>query len=876
MASSNDFDIPVEVAGIRFRNPFYVASGPTTMKIEQLKRIEETGWGGASLKLTLDPPPYINRRPRYGYYEMEQALTFTAEKRLTLEELLKLIDAGRKETSEIVLFSNITYAGEKGIEGWVEMAKKCENAGAHINELNMCCPNMSFNVEMSGEDTGGPKTGASLGQNRDAIVQLVKAIKEETSIPLFVKITPEGGGQAEIAKAALEAGADAVGSNANRLAVPPVNLDRPTKSMYHLQEEIGMACMNSRWLLPLGKRDVYMIRRLVGPDHTLTATGGVTFWRDAVEMAMCGADLVGMCASTLVYGYGFMPEFIQGVKQYMKEKGYKNFSDMRDILVPALTSAPDLTIYEGHAQKKDENLSAPCRNACPMQLPIQGILARVAQRKFKEAYDLIQSCGPLQEVCSRICDHPCEAECIRGQKDAPLNIMGVKRFVMDYAAEKGWEPEIEKEPSNGMKAAVVGAGPAGLSAAFHLARAGYGVTVFEKESKAGGTIKKYIPGFRMDITYLDKEIEKIRQLGVKFTFDTAVGSDVSLESLRGSHDAVFIGSGAQKGIIPEIKGVSLKGCTTGIDFICGHPDVEGKTVVVVGGGFTAVDAARTAVRGKAREVFILYRRNREEMPASREEIAEAEDEGVRIVLLASPIEILGKEHVEGIRAAVNTLGDEDDSGRRRPDPLEGSEFSLDADMVVFAVSQMPVSRDLGIDTDGREYIAADTETGETSMEGVFAGGDCVTGPQNIISAVRAGYEAACSIDMRLRGDEAVLEPNPELAVVDVEDVLVRKGGEKRSDRLNTGLRPAETRISDSKDTVVTFTEDEAVAEASRCMGCGCGAGCEVCSDICTVFAWSVEGGRTVLEEEKCVGCGMCIWRCPNNNIEMIQTSDEPV
>ena len=164
MAKYTDFDIPITVAGLKFRNPFYVSSGPTTMTIEQLERIDQCGWGGASLKLTIDPEPYINRRPRYGYYPEKNFLSFTAEKRLVLDELLKLIEQGRKRAKNLILFSNITYSGDKGIVGWVNVAKKCEEAGVHINELNMCCPNMSFNVDLTGVDKGGPKTGASLGQ----------------------------------------------------------------------------------------------------------------------------------------------------------------------------------------------------------------------------------------------------------------------------------------------------------------------------------------------------------------------------------------------------------------------------------------------------------------------------------------------------------------------------------------------------------------------------------------------------------------------------------------------------------------------------------------------------------------------------------------
>jgi len=321
-----DFDLPVKVAGLTFRNPFFVSSGPTTMTIEQLERARDAGWAAASLKLTVYPLPYINRVPRYGWYENLGLLTFTAEKRLVLDELLRLIELGRKRCRELILYANITYAGEDGPKGWVKMAKQCEAAGAHVIELNMCCPNMSFNVQLTGQAGGhGPKTGASMGSEEDVVRQIVGAVKKALKVPLFLKLTPEGGRIGPIAKAGIAAGADAVGGAANRLAIPPINLEEPTRSMYHLQKEVGMACMNGQWLKPLGQRDVYEMRKACGPQAAISGVGGVFEPADAIEYAMCGADLVGICTATIVRGFGFMPEFIRGVKEYMQAHGYKRF-----------------------------------------------------------------------------------------------------------------------------------------------------------------------------------------------------------------------------------------------------------------------------------------------------------------------------------------------------------------------------------------------------------------------------------------------------------------------------------------------------------------------------------------------------------------------
>ncbi len=883
MAKYADFDVPVTVAGVKFRNPFYVSSGPTTMTVEQLERMDECGWGGASLKLTIDPEPYINRYPRYGYYPDRTFLSFTAERRLVLADLLKLIEQGRKRAPNLVLFSNITYAGDEGIAGWVNMAKKCEDAGVHINELNMCCPNMSFNVEVSGKDTGGPKTGASLGQNEQAIAEIVKAIKRETSIPLFVKLTPEGSRQAPVAKVALDAGADAVGGNANRLAIPPINLDDPTASMYHLQKEIGMACMNGEWLKPLALRDVYEMRKMCGPDAILTGTGGITTWEDAVEMIMCGADLIGICTATLVYGFGFMPEFVHGFKQFLKEKGYKAPRDMRDILVPAITSAPDLTIYAGNARIKNTNLVAPCTYACPNSVPAQGYVRKVAEEEFEEAYQLIMSRSPLQSICGKVCDHPCEDECTRGLMDEPIMIREIKRFVLEMAEKEGWKPRLldDKADRKDKKAAVIGSGPAGLACAYDLGRAGYGVTVFESASKLGGMLTSCIPTFRLKEEDVNKEIDVIKELGVEFKTGAAFGKDVTVKSLTDDgFEAIFLGIGAQEGMKLGIAGEELTGCIGAVDFLKAvslgeKPDV-GKRVAVIGGGFTAVDSARTTLRLGADEVFILYRRTKDEMPASAEEITEAEEEGVKIMYLVSPQEIVGDGKVEKIRMLNYVLGEPDASERRSPVEVPGTEFTLDVDTVIPAVSQgVTVRAGQDLKLTPWNTIETDERTGATNVAGVYAGGDCARGPQNVITAIADGKLAAASIDMYLSGDKASLEYDAEQTVVDKDKVLERTEDRTRRRRLVLENVAPDKRTANFDEYAATLTQAQAIAEAGRCLACGCGAGCEICKDICKVFAWSMDAnGRAVIDEDACVACGMCIWRCPNNNIEMIQTGEE--
>ncbi|MCK9265288.1 FAD-dependent oxidoreductase [bacterium] len=886
MARYTDFELPIVVSGVRFRNPFYVSSGPTTMTIEQLEKIRDCGWGAASLKLTVYPLPYINRAPRYGYYPNSGIFSFTAEKRLLLDELLKLIEEGKKKTPELVLFANITYAGDKGPEGWAEMAKKCESAGVDIIELNMCCPNMSFNVEVSGEDKGGPKTGASMGKEQGVATQIVSSVKSAIKIPLFLKLTPEGGQIGKIAKAAFEAGADVVGGTANRLGVPPINLDDPTRSMYYLQKEIGMACLAGKWLKPLALRDVYEMRKNCGPDKVLTGVGGVSDWQDAVEMVMCGADLIGICAETLVRGFGFFPELLYGFKKYMTDKGYQTTRDMRDILVPAITSAPELTLYPGNARIKDPRPVAPCIFNCPNSVPAQGYIRRVAEGRYEEAYQLIMSKSPLQSICGKICDYPCESACTRGLKDEPIMIREIKRFVLNMAEEKGWKPNIlnKKGTPKQDKVAVVGSGPAGIATAFDLARAGYKVTIFEAAPKAGGMLRYGIPAFRLNDEELDKEIDTLLNLGVEIKTEMVMEKDFTVQSLKDKgYKSVFIGIGAQKGTKLNVPGeTNSKGCMDAVSFLkdphSKKENVEGKRVAVIGGGFTAVDAARTALRLGAAEVFILYRRTRDEMPATEQEVWEAEEEGVKIMYLAAPVEIVSEEGcLKGIRL-VNYILEEkvDISGRRRPIEVCGTEFILRAECLITALGQWVEAGTLPVDEKG--YIKADPLTCAVDIEGVYAGGDCVSGPADVIQAIAMGKRAAVSIDKFLSGEEkAFLEYAPVDIEADKERVLLLHGKEPRAWRPKIENRPALERAKDFDGYAPVLTEEQAVKEASRCLACGCGAGCEICVELCKMFANKLDdNGRIYVDEEKCVACGMCIQRCPNKTLEMIQTDDKPI
>jgi dihydroorotate dehydrogenase len=328
----SDYLMPLEVAGLKFRNNFVVGSGPAVKTLDMIKEIERWGWGGASLKLAIDPT-YISKPPRYRWLKKHKYHAFTAETRLTFEEGLRLMEAARKEVSELILYANLAYAGEEGDEGWVRMAKKYEEAGAHVIELNMCCPNMSFNVESSGGQTR-VVSGASVGSNPDIVSKTAAMIQEVVNVPVFVKLTPEGGRIADVAKACFDNGIACVGGTGNRLAIPDFDITNPEQGICHLQDEPTLACFSGPWLKPLALRDVYEIRKQCNPENMVMGSGGIEKWDDAVQMIMCGADFIQICTGVMTKGPKILPKIVKGIRQFMEQNGYGGYRDFRDVIVP--------------------------------------------------------------------------------------------------------------------------------------------------------------------------------------------------------------------------------------------------------------------------------------------------------------------------------------------------------------------------------------------------------------------------------------------------------------------------------------------------------------------------------------------------------------
>lgn len=409
----------------------------------------------------------------------------------------------------------------------------------------------------------------------------------------------------------------------------------------------------------------------------------------------------------------------------------------------------------------------PCVSGCPVNVQIPKFISLIAQGKFADACSAIKETSALPAVCGRVCpqETQCEAKCVRGIKGEPVAIGRLERFAADWDMKNG-KHEIEKPVSNGHKVAVIGAGPAGLTCAGDLAKKGYDVTIFEAFHKAGGVLVYGIPEFRLPKAIVQKEVEGLEKMGVKVMTNMVIGKVLSIDELVNDmgFEAVFVGSGAGLPMFMGIEGEDLVGVSSANEFLTrinlmkayldeyDTPIRKGKSVAVVGGGNVAMDAARSAMRLGAEHVYIIYRRSEAELPARKEEVHHAKEEGIIFDLLTNPVEILADENgwVKGIKCVRMELGEPDASGRRRPVVVEGSEFEMEADTVIMSLGTSPnpliSSTTVGLDINRRKCIIADEETGKTSKDGVYAGGDAVTGAATVILAMGAGKAAAKGID----------------------------------------------------------------------------------------------------------------------------------
>lgn len=531
---------------------------------------------------------------------------------------------------------------------------------------------------------------------------------------------------------------------------------------------------------------------------------------------------------------------------------------------------------------------SPCNQQCPAGEDIAGILYLAGLERYEEAWRMIMRENPFPSVMGRVCYHTCERICNRGKHDEPLSIHIVERFLGDLALERGLGVEPPPEP-DGKTVAVVGAGPAGLSAAYFLRRLGHDVVVFDSKDKPGGLMRYGIPAYRLPVDVLEGEIERLQKMGIRFEMRRNLGRDLDWDFLRTEHDAVFVGIGAHGSTNLNLEGEDLEGVFRALEFLeavsNGYSPHVGADVAIIGGGNSAVDCARVSRRLGA-EVSVLYRRTEAEMPAHPEEVAAAREEGVSFRFLSAPGKILGDGRVSGIRLSRMRLGEPDDSGRRRPEPT-GETFELSCSSVITATGET-TDKDLLEETIKPDNgdIALD-EFGRTSLADVFAGGDLAPIPRTVTHAIGSGKRAAAAIDAFLRtgdsfqitapfrwGDKGnisfggVNDPvlfnrrNPVPDVVEYEDL----------NSFYFDHRPAiQAKELQAKDRIRGFhevaqgpAEEDALYEARRCFNCGVCTSCGNCYIFCPDLSIKADSGGFgyAVDLDYCKGCGICVKECP--------------
>jgi formate dehydrogenase (NADP+) beta subunit len=477
---------------------------------------------------------------------------------------------------------------------------------------------------------------------------------------------------------------------------------------------------------------------------------------------------------------------------------------------------------------------APCQATCPAQIDIPAYISLISEGQYEEAVRKIKERNPLPLTCGRVCPHPCEEKCRRTMVDEPVNINHLKRFAADYElfSDKHIVPPMS--PESGKNVAIIGGGPAGLSAAYYLRRMGHGVTIYEGMPQLGGMLRYGIPEYRLPKRTLDWEIEGITNLGVDVHTNTFLGKDVSFQTLREKgHDAIFIATGAWESRKMQVEGEDdLDGVVSGTIFLADRglnkETPIGKKVVVIGGGNTAMDAARTSWRLGAEEVTLLYRRSRAEMPANDIEVEEAEKEGIKFQFLALPTRLIGDEtgKVRQLEYVKMELGEPDASGRRRPVPIEGSETLIEVDNVFSAIGQfsdvsfVPSEGDDSLTLSRWKTIDADDKTLQTNVPDVFVGGDHYTGPATAVQAIGAGRRAARSIHQLFTDQPVTAEPDefkgPAIDRVTQEELI----SVERSPRAKMPELDVDGRRLNFKEVELGLTEEQARREALRCLNCG--------------------------------------------------------
>lgn len=857
-------DLSTTFVGLELDNPIVVSSSGLTENVEKMRRCQDNGAAAVVVKsyfqeevCRTDPSP----RYRLIHHDMggDRTFTFMSYEQASDWDIDRYAEEIERAVSEldIKIIPSINCVTE---EGWVEAAGKVTDAGAHAIELNTSCPHGSITFRG--------------GAVEDVIFETVRTVREAVDVPLVAKISPMLTSPGAVAHGVAGAGAQGV-TIFNRMTGLEIDVEEEKPVMHG-----GYAGHGGPWAIQYPLRWISELSPELGID--IAGSGGVTRPEDVFKYLLAGATVVQVCSYVVLNGYEVIRELLDGFEELVDRKGYGSPEEFRGRAAQRILDAEQIDRRQTVVARVQPEPVAPCVAACPARVPAQSYVHRIAVGDYAGALEAIRSANPFQSVCAWACYHPCEPECVRGMREGPVAIRALKRFAVEWGHENAPldKVPVEKGEASGSRVAVVGSGPAGLTAAHDLAKLGHEVTVLEASGAAGGMLRVAIPPHRLPQEIVDGEIAYIERHGVEVRCGRRLGRDFQLGELERDYDAVLLAIGAHRSAWPGIPGEDAEGVIGAMPFLkqvsAGQRPCQGERVVVVGGGNTAIDSARCALRAGASDVYVAYRRERGQMPATEEEVRQAEEEGVKVLYLATPVRVdTGDGRVVGLTLKGGHLGRPEVEGRRKPVLVEDIEYALGADRVIMAISQRPQTDTVGsvenleLGPDGA--VVALDEFGRTSREGVFAAGDVTGGGGSIIEAIGFGRRAAIGIDCYLKG-QGVREARArwgEVRPVDEHRALARTIDRKPAGRANIPERPPARRIEDFEPVELPLPEGEARGEADRCLRCGCGVGCEVCFRVCPYDAVELGGSLAFIDEEECTGCGLCVERCPNDKIDLV-------
>ncbi len=843
--------------GLKLSSPIIVGSSGLGETVERMEKAEIAGAGAVVMKSLFEE--VVSRRsptPRFKVIEHDLkdrgAFTFFSYEQASEwgpERYAREVSRAKKSL-KIKIIPSINCLIEKS---WRRYARMMEDAGADAIELNLSCPHGSITFRG--------------GEVEETIVRAAAASREAVKIPVIGKISPMLTAPDALARELERIGLDGV-VIFNRMTALEIDVGRERPALHG-----GYAGHGGPWAIQYSLRWISQIRPQLKID--IAGSGGVTGADDLVKYILAGADAVQVCTAIYLRGYSVITGMNAGLAAWMAGKKYKSLDDFRGKVCGRILGTKQIDRRRTRIARIDPRPSGGCQVACPVSVPIQAFLSLLAAGDFTGAFRTLKSRDPFQETLARICPAPCEENCTRQGIEEAVSIRRLKRFVFAWAEKHPVKFTPSRFPGKRKrKAAVVGAGPAGLACAYDLARAGYRVEVFEAENRAGGMLHRVLPAFRLPPALVRREVENVRKLGVKIKLSSPAKDVTGL--LRKGYSAVCIAIGASRPKSPEFKTGGESGAVMeALDFL--RRINQGEKIkfrgraAVIGGGNVAFDAARSALRLGAKEIFILYRRTRAEMPAYPEEILAAEEEGIKIMYQTIPVRIVtAAGRVTGIECVKLVLGKPDASGRRRPETVAGTEFFLAAETVISALGQEVDNSALaGIKLTGAGLIRVNPKTGAAIRKGIFAAGDAIE-IAGVAEAVAGGRRAAAAMDRYLSGRKAWLAPPEKLLAVPRREVIARHPEIKEEKRVEAKTIALTRRRTTFAEVEQGLTEAEARKEARRCLVCGCGEGCALCRDVCIYFAVDSVDDKFVIDPEKCSGCGLCVELCPNRTIEMIK------